>query len=139
MKNDLMKVQAEIGGWNIARSVHEIPLSNIATLVNPMIAMLGSDKFTQIYFRTASNNIYRIVQKNNKWILENINHRTMYEFTITELHYSRLTLEKQFFYGNGNQTSPIVEIIAVCTERVYREFDAPVSNIKSIFKTAMQF
>lgn len=71
MENQLLKVQTKSQGWNAARSVASMKLSNVATEVNSFVVMLGSDKFTEIYLKTESGNIYRVIRAvSGSWVLE---------------------------------------------------------------------
>lgn len=141
-KDELVKVPASTHGhFNAARSVSAMKLSNLATEVNPYLAMLGSDKFTEMYIKTASGNIYRIKkEKHLGWVLQNMRKsNTNYVFAQTELHYSEVSLGKSFYYGNGGKTSEVTEIIAVCTGKMYGNLRAPISEIPKKFKQIFKF
>ncbi len=135
-KDDLVKVPVGISGYYAARSVDSMKLSNLATEVNPGLAMLGSDRFTELYLKTDSDNIYRVIKKEGRWVLQNSRggKKHDYCFKEAELHYSEVSLDKPFYYGDGGRTTKIKEIVAVSATRVYIKLNVAVSNIVSQFK-----
>ena len=88
--------------------------------------ILGGDRFTQIYFRTQSGNIYKLEDKHTHARLINRNASKLqgrilgYEFLDVEydmLANQNLVVGQPFQYGNGT-TTPLTEIVPV-TGRMY--------------------
>jgi hypothetical protein len=105
------------GGHHLARSFDQ--LFNLASLRG-----MG-DNFTEAYFRTRSGNIYKLFREKDefgrpgKWVLVNKASRAEYYPTDAEMYYSHLKIGEPFYYGNGNHTTDVVEIVCVNAGRHY--------------------
>lgn len=128
-KTELLKVtpkSGHIGVYHIARSFENFNLVSLRSDLSSMTAMLGGDRFTEVYFRTKSGNIYKIFQEKNefsqsgKWVLINKNNPGVkYYPNDGEMYYANLRINEKFYYGNGGYTSEVSEIVCVNSERIY--------------------
>lgn len=104
------------GAWLGAR-LDDFGLSSLASLY------LGGDAFTAVYFKTSSGNMYRIAyprRRYGEFVLEDTRQTVSYKLTDADLREGRLQLGQPFRYGSTGRTTPVIEIVCVQTERVYR-------------------
>lgn len=122
---ELFKLPSKHGGFHLARSFDEFGLGSLERL-NPLAAMLGGDRFTEVYIKTESGNIYRIHKnKSERWLLSNSRNGGVspHELTDGEILYGRLSVGAQFFFGRGGRTSRIKQIVCFNGNRVYGKLD----------------
>lgn len=112
-------------GCYVAVSVEKFNLIWLRFDLNQDVAMFANDKFTEVYFRTSSGNIYKIFQENNnlgnpdKWVLVNKNNsKYKYYFVDAEMFYGWLKLNNIFYYGNNGCTSEVIEIVCVKSDQI---------------------
>jgi hypothetical protein len=115
----------------MAKSFNEFATISLRSDLSNLTAMLGNDKFTEIYFRTEYGNIYKIYQNlEKKWILSHKkNPKYEYQLIDAEMYYGRIRTGEMFFYGNGNHSSNVIEIICVNTSKLYNMINLPEAKI----------
>ncbi len=127
-KSTLLKVTPEksnIRGHYIARSFEQFNFISLRSDLSSLTAMLGGDKFTEVYFKTKSENIYKVFQERNeygqpeKWVLINKNNPTVkYYLTDAEMYYGLVELNKKYYYGYG-YTTEVSQIVCVNSGRIH--------------------
>jgi len=148
-KSTLLKVTPEkrtIGGHYVARSFEQFNFLSLRSDLSSLAAMLGGDKFTEVYIKTKSGNIYKMFPEKNefgqpeKWVLVNKNKPTAkYYPTDAEMYYGFVKLNEKFYYGNGGYTNEISEIVCVNSGRIHLAIDtAPEAVIVQQFNTALK-
>ena len=135
VKAKIMKVvsrEGYRGGNYYARSFQEFPLQNLRGDLNPFVEFFGDDKFTDVYIRTESGDIYRIFQKeilfstSHNWIAVNAsNPEFIYTFKDIEMYLDKIKVGQNFICGNHHST-PVVEIVCVNMNKVRMN----ISNFK---------
>jgi hypothetical protein len=112
-------------GCYVAKSVGKFDLIWLRFDLNSVAAMFENSKFTEVYFRTSSGNIYKIFQEKDnlghpdKWALVNKNNpKYKYYFVDAEMFYGWLKLDSMFYYGNNGCTSEVTEIVCVKSDQI---------------------
>lgn len=148
-KSILLKVTPEkssIGGHYVARSFEQFNFLSLRSDLSSLSAMLGGDKFTEVYIKTKSGNIYKIFQERNefdqpeKWVLVNKNYPTAkYYPTDAEMYYGFAKLNEKLYYGNGGYTTEVSEIVCVNSGRIHLAIaTAPEATLVQQFNTALK-
>lgn len=122
IKTRVMKVtqkEASHEGYYYAYSFEYFPLKIVREDLNPFVDIFGDEKFTDIYFKTISGNIYRIFQKDvafkrfHNWIMvSSYKPELIYTFTDEEMYIGCIKIGERFSYGN-NLSSEVAEITCV--------------------------
>ena len=121
-KTKVMKVTQDESfhtGNYYACSFEDFSLVIVREDLNPFIDMFGNEKFTDIYFRTISGNIYRIFQRDvdfkrfHNWIIASSHDpELIYTFTDEDMFLGRIKIRERFSFGN-NLSAEVTEIVCV--------------------------
>jgi hypothetical protein len=139
-----MERSVAVEGKFLGREYDEFHLNN---LTEPM---LGSDAFTEVYFRTSSGNQYAICRMKNQfeqptreWFLINARNSKAVILAEETIEFGVLEVGMSFFYHNNSirgNTSDISEIICVNTQKEYapdylkKITDGNTSNVRQDFR-----
>ncbi len=99
---------------------------NLKNVFSPESAILGGDRFSEVYIRTDSENIYFLDDQHDHAELTNRNvslktgNRDIVNLEREELAKRTLKVGEPFIYGKGGTTTNITEIVAT-NRRVYYE------------------
>lgn len=129
-------------GCYMAYPFEEFCLQMLRPDINCFVKTLGNWKFTDVYFRTKSSNIYRIYNDEslpnikNDWILINIHSPGfVYYFNYNEMCYGRVQIHRSFHFGNYYLTTEVLEIVCVNNKRRYKNIqNAPNATLVEEFE-----
>jgi hypothetical protein len=119
------------GGFHPAIGMDEFKLKYL----NKMITLEGKpedSRFTEVYFKTTDDLIYKIYPKKEKdsikWILET--KKNKWELDDSEVYRGCLKLDEHFCFENGGKTNRTIEIVCVNTQKTsISYFNLPTAEI----------
>ena len=113
-------------GHFIAHSFGEFCLQLMSSDLSLFAKMLGEEKFTDVYFKTSSGNIYWIFSEKDytlsvtSWfLLSKSNQSFVYSLKEKEMYFGFLKVGSSFFYGDCYATTGIMEIVCVNKSKLH--------------------
>lgn len=122
---------------NLSVACRNLSLATDSTIFDGM--------FTDIYFMTASGNIYKISNKidsalkiSNWFMFSKNNPNYVHVFEYDEIQTGIIKLNKSFYYGHHYLTTPVTEIVGLNRDKCYLNIsDVPSSEMVKKFEESL--